>query len=86
MCRQFIREFADLDTPIFMYDKDGEYVVMTLEQVWQENKKQSTLEIVAMFTDKFPNPLVLASPNVVWALRSPRTRRQEIGIELMGDF
>lgn len=33
MCRQFIREFADLDTPIFMYDKDGEYVVMTLEQV-----------------------------------------------------
>ncbi|KAL0640290.1 hypothetical protein Q9L58_000570 [Maublancomyces gigas] len=33
MCRQFIREFADLGTPIFMYDKDGEYVVRTLEQL-----------------------------------------------------
>lgn len=39
MCRQFIREFADLDTPIFMYDKDGDYVVKTLEQVWK--KKQN---------------------------------------------
>ncbi|KAI5850428.1 cytidine deaminase-like protein [Morchella snyderi] len=33
MCRQFIREFASLETPIFMYDKNGEYVVRTLEQL-----------------------------------------------------
>lgn len=33
MCRQFIREFASLETPIFMYDKNAEYVVRTLEQV-----------------------------------------------------
>lgn len=28
-----IREFTSLDTPIYMFDKDGEHVVMTLEQV-----------------------------------------------------
>ncbi|KAI9053906.1 hypothetical protein LZ554_002851 [Drepanopeziza brunnea f. sp. 'monogermtubi'] len=33
MCRQFIREFCDLDTPILMFDKDGSYVVMRLEQL-----------------------------------------------------
>ncbi|KAK6541039.1 hypothetical protein TWF694_008418 [Orbilia ellipsospora] len=33
MCRQFIREFCDLNTPIFMWDKDGQYLVMTLEQL-----------------------------------------------------
>jgi cytidine deaminase len=33
MCRQFIREFADLSLPIFMFDVDGEYVVMTLGEV-----------------------------------------------------
>lgn len=41
MCRQFIREFADLDTPIFMYDKDGDYVVKTLEQVWKKKILES---------------------------------------------
>ncbi|KAA8908335.1 cytidine deaminase-like protein [Sphaerosporella brunnea] len=33
MCRQFIREFADLNMPIFMYDIDGGYEVMTLGQL-----------------------------------------------------
>ncbi|KXT04634.1 hypothetical protein AC578_2097 [Pseudocercospora eumusae] len=33
MCRQFIREFCELNTPILMYDKDGKSVVMTLEQL-----------------------------------------------------
>jgi hypothetical protein len=28
-----IREFCDLQTPIFMFDKDGAFVVMKLEQV-----------------------------------------------------
>lgn len=46
MCRQFIREFADLNTPIFMYDKDGEYVVRTLEQVWQKIMYNLLLELL----------------------------------------
>ncbi|KAH8591982.1 cytidine deaminase-like protein [Bisporella sp. PMI_857] len=33
MCRQFIREFCDLDTPIFMFDKDENFVVLRLEQL-----------------------------------------------------
>ncbi|EME89334.1 uncharacterized protein MYCFIDRAFT_71480 [Pseudocercospora fijiensis CIRAD86] len=33
MCRQFIREFCEPNTPILMYDKDGKSVVMTLEQL-----------------------------------------------------
>ncbi|KAH8674704.1 cytidine deaminase-like protein, partial [Tricladium varicosporioides] len=33
MCRQFIREFCKLEMPIFMFDKDGAFVVMKLEQL-----------------------------------------------------
>ncbi|KAI6710247.1 hypothetical protein JHW43_007203 [Diplocarpon mali] len=33
MCRQFIREFCELNTPILMFDKDGAFVVLRLEQV-----------------------------------------------------
>ncbi|RYC59578.1 hypothetical protein CHU98_g6622 [Xylaria longipes] len=33
MCRQFIREFCDLDVPIIMFDKDDRYVVMRLEEL-----------------------------------------------------
>ncbi|KAF2770317.1 cytidine deaminase [Teratosphaeria nubilosa] len=33
MCRQFIREFCELNMPILMYDKDGKSTVMTLEQL-----------------------------------------------------
>ncbi|KAG9245117.1 cytidine deaminase-like protein [Calycina marina] len=33
MCRQFIREFCDLSTPIIMFDKDQAFVVLRLEQV-----------------------------------------------------
>jgi len=33
MCRQFIREFVELDTPIFMFAKDGSFVVLRLEQL-----------------------------------------------------
>ncbi|TGZ80939.1 cytidine deaminase [Ascodesmis nigricans] len=33
MCRQFIREFAELDMPVIMFDNDGNHVTMTLEQL-----------------------------------------------------
>lgn len=33
MCRQFIREFCALDMQIFMFDKDGKYVVKTLGEL-----------------------------------------------------
>ncbi|GME54628.1 CMP/dCMP deaminase zinc-binding protein [Neofusicoccum parvum] len=33
MCRQFLREFLDLDTPIFMHTKGGEYKVMTMGEL-----------------------------------------------------
>ncbi|KAK5738367.1 hypothetical protein LTR17_006086 [Elasticomyces elasticus] len=33
MCRQFLREFCELNMPILMYDKDGKCTVMTLEQL-----------------------------------------------------
>ncbi|PQE12828.1 cytidine deaminase protein [Rutstroemia sp. NJR-2017a BBW] len=33
MCRQFIREFCDLSIPIFMFDKNGDFVVMKLESL-----------------------------------------------------
>ncbi|KAM0802441.1 cytidine deaminase [Usnea florida] len=33
MCRQFLREFCPLSTPIFMYDKSGACVLKTLEQL-----------------------------------------------------
>ncbi|CAO1606351.1 hypothetical protein XANCAGTX0491_009848 [Xanthoria calcicola] len=33
MCRQFIREFCPLDMPVIMFDKDGQYVVKTLEEL-----------------------------------------------------
>ncbi|KZF23784.1 cytidine deaminase [Xylona heveae TC161] len=33
MCRQFIREFCDLKMPIFMYDKNGDCVVRTVEEL-----------------------------------------------------
>ncbi|KAK5020386.1 cytidine deaminase-like protein [Cryomyces antarcticus] len=33
MCRQFIREFCRPEMPVFMYDKNGEFVVMTVEQL-----------------------------------------------------
>ncbi|KAL2052471.1 hypothetical protein ABVK25_007343 [Lepraria finkii] len=33
MCRQLIREFCPLTMPIFMYDKEGSYVVKTLGEL-----------------------------------------------------
>ncbi|GAM91432.1 hypothetical protein ANO11243_094820 [Dothideomycetidae sp. 11243] len=33
MCRQFINEFATATTPIIMFDKEGKWVVMTVEQL-----------------------------------------------------
>jgi len=33
MCRQFIREFCDPETPIFMFDKNGAFIIMTLEEL-----------------------------------------------------
>jgi len=33
MCRQFIREFCELDTPILMFDKDGAFAVATLKEL-----------------------------------------------------
>ncbi|KAF2800002.1 cytidine deaminase [Melanomma pulvis-pyrius CBS 109.77] len=33
MCRQFLREFCELETPIFMFNKGGEYKVKTLGEL-----------------------------------------------------
>lgn len=33
MCRQFIREFCELEMPVLMYDVAGKCAVMTLEQL-----------------------------------------------------
>ncbi|KAK4136490.1 cytidine deaminase [Trichocladium antarcticum] len=33
MCRQSIREFCDLTVPIIMFDKDSNFVVMTLDEL-----------------------------------------------------
>ncbi|KAK8139730.1 cytidine deaminase-like protein [Apiospora sp. TS-2023a] len=33
MCRQFIREFCELSTPILMFDKNGDYLVQKLEEL-----------------------------------------------------
>lgn len=33
MCRQFIREFCDLKMPIVMFDKDGNFCVLRLEDL-----------------------------------------------------
>jgi cytidine deaminase len=33
MCRQFLREFCELDTPVFMFDKGGKWVVKTLGEL-----------------------------------------------------
>ncbi|KAF4547599.1 Cytidine deaminase-like protein [Elsinoe fawcettii] len=33
MCRQFINEFCEANTPVIMFDKDGKFVVMTIEQL-----------------------------------------------------
>jgi homotetrameric cytidine deaminase len=33
MCRQFIREFCEPETPIIMFDREGEFVIKTLEEV-----------------------------------------------------
>ncbi|TID16915.1 cytidine deaminase [Venturia nashicola] len=33
MCRQFIREFCELDTPIIMYDREGGFLIKTLEEL-----------------------------------------------------
>ncbi|ROT37297.1 cytidine deaminase [Sodiomyces alkalinus F11] len=32
-CRQFIREFCDLETPIFMFNIKGEYATMTISEL-----------------------------------------------------
>lgn len=33
MCRQFLREFCELSVPIFMFNKSGEFKVMTMGQL-----------------------------------------------------
>lgn len=33
MCRQFLREFLELDTPIFMHTRDGMYQVKTMGEL-----------------------------------------------------
>ncbi|KAF5669213.1 cytidine deaminase [Fusarium heterosporum] len=33
MCRQFIREFCALDTPVIMFDKNEDFVIMKLRQL-----------------------------------------------------
>jgi cytidine deaminase len=33
MCRQFLREFLGLETPIFMFNKQGKYIVRTMGEL-----------------------------------------------------
>lgn len=33
MCRQFLREFLDLDVPVFMFNKEGKYIVRTMGEL-----------------------------------------------------
>ncbi|OAL07225.1 cytidine deaminase [Phaeosphaeriaceae sp. SRC1lsM3a] len=33
MCRQFLREFLGLDVPIFMFNKEGKYIVRTMGEL-----------------------------------------------------
>ncbi|KAJ4287347.1 hypothetical protein N0V90_012745 [Kalmusia sp. IMI 367209] len=33
MCRQFLREFLELDTPIFMFNKGGKFIVRTMGEL-----------------------------------------------------
>ncbi|KAE9979765.1 hypothetical protein EG328_000703 [Venturia inaequalis] len=33
MCRQFIREFCEPETPIVMYDREGGFLIKTLEEL-----------------------------------------------------
>lgn len=33
MCRQFLREFLELDIPIFMFTKEGKYIVRTMGEL-----------------------------------------------------
>ncbi|RFU33577.1 hypothetical protein B7463_g2736, partial [Scytalidium lignicola] len=43
MCRQFIREFCEPDFPIFMFDKDGSFAVMTLGDLLPQSFGPSAL-------------------------------------------
>jgi cytidine deaminase len=33
MCRQFLREFLELDVPIFMFTKGGKFIVRTMGEL-----------------------------------------------------
>ncbi|KAF2133056.1 cytidine deaminase [Dothidotthia symphoricarpi CBS 119687] len=33
MCRQFLREFLGLDVPVFMFNKEGKYIVRTMGEL-----------------------------------------------------
>lgn len=33
MCRQFLREFLGLDVPIFMFNKEGKFIVRTMGEI-----------------------------------------------------
>ena len=33
MCRQFLREFLKLETPIFMFNKEGKWIVRTMGEL-----------------------------------------------------
>jgi cytidine deaminase len=33
MCRQFLREFLALETPVFMFNKEGKFIVRTMGEL-----------------------------------------------------
>jgi cytidine deaminase len=33
MCRQYLREFLGLDVPVFMFNKEGKYIVRTMGEL-----------------------------------------------------
>ena len=60
-----IREFCEIDTPIFMFDKDGSYVVMRLEQV---------CDFIHVRNGTNTDGLDIVVTNVVWTGSSSSTR------------
>ncbi len=54
-----IREFCELDMPVFMHDKHGKYVVMTLEQAGSPSPDRSTVQL---FTDDTEAPANVVRP------------------------
>lgn len=48
-----IREFCDLDTPIFMFDKNGDFIVLRLEQVYQIPASLAIVNVMLIYHSSY---------------------------------